>query len=150
MSLRPSVAGEHAPAESRSGSTAEVAALVRRYYNALEQGEALDGFYATDAEAGELAPVVKIGSGRGEVFLGHEAVAAAVRQVVATLTGNRLQSRRLIVSGRGDLRWFVDEVWWSGQAGAQPFASLTRWTGLCLRCPSGWKLLQLHVSEEAD
>jgi hypothetical protein len=128
-------------------ATEEVAALVRAYYRALEEGAALAPFYATEAEAGPWGPVLKIGSGEGEVFSGYAAVAAEVGRVSASLTGNRLRSRDLAVRRRGDLAWFADQVWWSGEEGGRPFASLTRWTGVCLRCPAGWRILQLHVSE---
>ncbi len=47
-----------------------VAALAGAYYRALEQGAPLEPFYATDAEAGDLGPVLKVGSGEGEVFRG--------------------------------------------------------------------------------
>ena len=131
-------------------AAAEVEALVRGYYRALERGEPLPPFYATDTEAGPLGPVVKIGTDAGEVFTGHAAVAAAVDRVTATFARNRLESRALLVRRAGDVAWFFDLVWWSGEAGGPPgapFASLTRWTGVCLRTPAGWKLLQLHVSE---
>ena len=121
--------------------------MLRAYYDALERGEPLDRFYATDAEAGALGPVVKIGSGNGEVFTGFAAVSAEVRRVSRTFRRNRLQSRGLTTRASGDVGWFFDQVWWSGEEEGQLFASLTRWTGVCLRCPSGWKLLQLHVSE---
>ncbi len=139
-------------------STSEVAAFVRAYYAALERGEALAGFYANDEEAGTLGPVVKIGSGKDEEFTGYAAVERAVNEVTAGFQRNRLESRALAVHDRGDLAWFSDLVWWSGEQPAasapeggrgayQPFASLTRWTGLCLRTTNGWKFLQLHVSE---
>jgi hypothetical protein len=123
--------------------------LVRAYYRALETGESLEGFYATEAEAGDLGPPVKVGSEHGEFFVGHAAIAAEVRRVTSSFTRSRLESRGLIVRRRGDLAWFADQVWWSGETEGQPFASTTRWTGVCLRCPGGWKLVQLHVSEEA-
>jgi hypothetical protein len=143
--------------------TAAVLALVRAYYGALETGDPLGPFYATDEEAGDLGPVVKIGSGVGEVFRGAAAVRAEVARVGAAFSRNRLESRALLARTRGDLGWFSDSVWWSGLAAdgdrgeegpasgetsTRPFASLTRWTGVCLRLPGGWKLLQLHVSEE--
>ena len=132
-------------------ATGAIEALLRAYYQSLERGEPIDRFYATDAEAGALGPVVKIGSGNGEVFTGFAAVSAEVRRVSRTFRRNRLQSRGLITrapgSAVGDIGWFFDQVWWSGEEDGQLFASLTRWTGVCLRCPSGWKLLQLHVSE---
>jgi hypothetical protein len=135
--------------QGRSDSVAAVEHLVRAYYHALEQGETLEGFYATDHEAGALGPVVKIGSGSGEFFTGYGGVAAAVRHVTATLLENALESRGpLTVRQSGEVAWFVDRVWWSGVAGSQHFASLTRWTGVCLCTPRGWKFLQLHVSEE--
>jgi hypothetical protein len=134
------------------------ASLIRRYYAALELSEPLAPFYARDAETGALGPVVKIGSGKGEEFAGYAAVEQAVNQVTATFRHNRLESRALAVRRQGDLAWFSDLVWWSGEQVAagdatqgtaeyQRFASLTRWTGLCLRTPAGWRFLQLHVSE---
>jgi hypothetical protein len=126
---------------------AEVEALVRAYYGALERGEALPPFYATDGEAGALGPVVKFGSDAGEEFSGFEAVAGAVEGVTAALLRNRLESRNLLVRRSGDVAWFSDLVWWSGEVAGQPFASLTRWTGVWLRLAAGWKLVQLHVSE---
>lgn len=125
----------------------DIVALVREYYRALEAGEALTSFYATDAEAGELGPVVKIGSGEGEVFTGHDAVASEVERVRRSFARHRLESRGLIARGAGDVGWFVDQVWWSGMADGQPFASLSRWTGVCRRVSGGWRLIQLHVSE---
>ena len=161
--------------------TAAVTALVRRYYAALERGEPLPGFYATDEEAGAFGPVVKIGSGQGEELTGSAAVARAVEAVTATFSQNYLESRALQVRCAGRIAWFSDLVWWSGvqverriegepnaeqerspeqeggkqEGGKQgsgkqeghPFASLTRWTGVCLLTASGWKLLQVHVSE---
>lgn len=127
--------------------TAELVALVRGYYRALETAGPLSPFYATDVEAGELGPVVKIGSGIGELVVGTGPVTAEVERVRLSFAHNRLESRGLVVRRRGDVGWFVDQVWWSGEVKGQPFASLTRWTGVCLRCPRGWKLIQLHVSE---
>ena len=115
-------------------------------------GSALDCFYATDEEASELGPVVKIGSGKGEVFVGHAAIAAAVQEVTRTLTENRLESRGpRFVRTQGDLAWLVDVIWWSGVADGKPFGSLTRWTAVCRRTPArGWRFLQVHVSEEVE
>jgi hypothetical protein len=133
---------------------APVTALLLAYYRALESGAPLAPFYATDAAAGDLGPVVKFGSGKGEAFRGSAAVAAEVVRVGAALSANRLESRALTARRRGDVGWFSDLVWWSGVDGAggdrtaAPFASLTRWSGVCLRLPEGWRLLQLHVSEE--
>lgn len=126
--------------------------LLDGYYGALERGAPLEGFYATDEEAGELGPVLKIGSGKGEVFAGHAQVAAAVNEVTRTLADNRLERRgERIVRVRGDVAWLFDVVWWSGVAGGKAFGSLTRWTAVCLRTPSrGWRFIQLHVSEEVD
>jgi type II secretory pathway component PulJ len=131
------------------GGAEGVAALARAYYEALEQGAPLAPFYATDAEAGDLGPVLKVGSGEGEVFRGAGAVRAEVQRVGAAFARNRLESRALQARARHDLGWFFDLVWWSGESEGAPFASLTRWTGVCLRLPGGWKLLQLHVSEGA-
>ena len=129
-----------------------VETLLDRYLGSLEEGGALEGFYVTDEEAGALGPVVKVGSGVGEVFVGQAAVAAAVGKVTRTLTGNRLEPRGpRIVRAHGDLAWLVDTVWWSGVSEGQSFASLTRWTALCLRTPArGWRFLQMHVSEEVE
>jgi hypothetical protein len=132
-----------------SGALAPVQKLVRAYYAALERGAPLEGFYATDAEAGDLGPAVKIGSGEGEVFAGYDAIAAEVRRVTSTFAENRLDSRGLEVRRRGDVAWFADQVWWSGVADGTPFASLTRWSGVCLRCADAWKFVQVHVSEAA-
>lgn len=121
--------------------------MVRAYYRALEEARPLAPFYATDAEAGALGPVVKIGTEAGESFSGHDAVASEMGRVSASLLQNRLESQGLVVRRRGDLAWFADQVWWSGQERGRPFASLTRWTGVCLRGPMGWRFLQLHVSE---
>jgi hypothetical protein len=126
-----------------------IGALVRAYYRALETGAPLSGFYATDEEAGDLGPPVKVGSGAGEVFVGCIAIAAEVARVTASFAENRLQSRGLVVRQRGDVGWFADQVWWSGRTEGKDFASLTRWTGVCLRAAAGWKLVQLHVSEAA-
>jgi hypothetical protein len=127
-------------------------ALLDAYYGALEKGTPLDGFYATDDEAGTLGPVVKIGSGRDELFVGHGSIAAAVGEVRRTLTENRLESRGpRIVRTQGDLGWLVDAVWWSGVTEGKTFGSLTRWTAVCLRTPArGWRFLQVHVSEEVE
>ncbi len=131
-----------------AGSIEPVARLVRAYYQALERGEPLAGFYATDEEAGTLGPVVKIGSGEGEVFAGFDTVAREVARVSATFARNRLESRALQVRRAGDVAWFTDLVWWSGESGGEPFASLTRWTGVCIKLAGDhWKLVQLHVSE---
>ncbi len=126
--------------------------LLDAYYSALEKGMPLDGFYATNEEAGALGPVVKIGSGKGELFVGHGSIAAAVDQVTRTLTENRLESRGpRIVRTQGDLGWLVDTVWWSGVSDGKTFGSLTRWTAVCLRTPArGWRFLQVHVSEEVE
>ena len=126
---------------------AEVAALVRGYYAMLERGEPLSAFYARDEDAGPLGPVVKIGSGKGEEFTGYTTVERAVNDVSDTFTRNCLESRALHVRCWGDAAWFSDLVWWSGAAYGAPFASLTRWTGVCLRLPAGWKFVQVHVSE---
>ena len=129
----------------------EVEAVIRTCYGALEQRMPLERFYVTDEEAGELGPVVKMGSGKDEVFLGYAATAEAVRKVGATFAENRLESRGpLLVRAVGDVAWFADTVWWSGRASGEAFASLTRWTGICLRTARGWRFLQLHVSEEVD
>jgi hypothetical protein len=127
---------------------AEIVSLVERYYAALVKGEALDGFYATDEQAGAFGPVVKVGSGEGEFFAGFAAVTRAVRGVSDTFSDNRLESRGpLLARDVGDIGWFAHTVWWSGRTNGRPFASLTRWTGVCLKTTSGWRFLQLHVSE---
>jgi hypothetical protein len=130
----------------------QVKSMLERYYQALEAGKPLDSFYATDEEAGELGPVVKVGSGPGELYVGSASVTAAVRHVTETLVENRLESRGpLQVRVSGDLALFADSVWWSGIADGKRFASLTRWTGVCLHtrdADNGWRFLQLHVSEE--
>jgi hypothetical protein len=128
-------------------STKDVIALVRRYYAALEDGAPLSGFYARDEEAAALGPVVKVGSGKDEEFTGYAIVKRAVDEVTASFGRNRLQSRALLVRRQGSIAWFSDFVWWSGEQAAQPFASLTRWTGVCLLTSDGWKFLQVHVSE---
>jgi hypothetical protein len=91
--------------------------------------------------------VLKVGSGEGEVFRSAAAVRAELQRVGSTFSRNRLESRALQARARHDLGWFFDLVWWSGESEGAPFASLTRWTGVCLRLPGGWRLLQLHVSE---
>ena len=147
-----------AQSDAPPSCTSDVAAFVRGYYAALERGEQLAGFYADDQEAGPLGPVVKIGSGKDEEFTGYSAVELAVNDVTAGFQRNRLESRALAVRYRDDLAWFSDLVWWSGeqlaasapeggQGAYQSFGSLTRWTGIFLRTPNGWKFLQLHVSE---
>lgn len=129
----------------------EVEALLDAYYRAIEAGAPLDGFYAHDATAGALAPVVKIGSGRGELFVGSDAVVSAVRRVTASYSENRLEQRGpRVVRVSGELALFADAVWWSGNDGDKRFGSLTRWTGVCLRTGDGWRFLQLHVSEEVE
>ena len=129
----------------------EVEALLDGYYRALEAGTALDGFYATDDEAGELGPVVKIGSGKGEVYVGSSAVSEAVRGVSESFSENRLEARGpRVVRAAGDLALFTDVVWWSGTTDGKAFGSTTRWTGVCQRTARGWRFLQLHVSEEAE
>ena len=130
----------------------EVDRLLDAYFRALEEGAPLEAFYVTDEEAGELGPVVKIGSGKGELFVGHGQVAAAVGEVTRTLIKNRLESRGpRIVRERGELAWLVDTVWWSGETDGKGFGSLTRWTAVCLRTEGrGWRFLQMHVSEEVD
>ncbi len=131
--------------------TTDTVALVRAYYRALEQGDDLATFYATDDEAGVLGPVVKIGSGAGELYTGYEATAAAVRQVSDTFAENALESRGpLLAREVGDVAWFVDTVWWRGRVAGRQFGSLTRWTGVCLRTPRGWRFVQLHVSGEVE
>lgn len=140
-------AAEHADQTDRQAEVAAVEALIRSYYRALERGEALPPYYATDDEAGPLGPVVKIGSDAGEEFTGSQAVAPAVQHVTATLVRNHLESRRLLVRRADDVAWFSDLVWWSGESAGQPFASLTRWTGVCLRLATGWRFVQVHVSE---
>jgi hypothetical protein len=125
--------------------------LIQAYYRALETSEPLDAFYASDAEADELGPIVKVGSGKDELFVGNAAVAAAVRRVSATLSENRLESRGpLLVRTEGELALFADTVWWAGQAAGKPFASLTRWTGVARRTARGWRFVQVHVSEEVE
>ena len=126
--------------------------LLDGYNRALEAGRPLNDYYVTDEEAGELGPVVKVGSGKGEVFVGHSQLAAALSEVTATLTQNRLEARGpRIVRGQGDVAWLVDVVWWSGVSGGKAFGSLTRWTAVCLRTTGrGWRFLQVHVSEEVD
>ena len=130
-------------------ASCDVEGLVRDYYRALEGNQPLAGFYATDAEAGAFGPPVKVGTGDAEVFVGYQAIAGELERGAATFARNRLGSRALLAHRRGDLGWFFDQVWWAGEADGQPFASLTRWTGVCVRCPGGWKLVQLHVSEGA-
>ena len=127
-------------------------ALLDSYLKSLETGKLLDRFYVTDEEAGELGPVLKIGSGKGEVFVGYAQVAAAVRDVTQTLTENRLEPRGpRIVRTQGDLAWLVDLIWWSGVADEKAFGSLTRWTAVCVRTRErGWRFLQVHVSEEVE
>ena len=130
-----------------TGSGQDAAALLRRYYAALETGSPLAPFFATDEAAGDFGPVVKIGSGADEVFTGYDAVRAEVEGVSADYSRNRLESRALLVQRAGDLAWFSDQVWWSGEVDGRSFASLTRWTGVCRRFDDGWRFLQMHVSE---
>jgi hypothetical protein len=121
------------------------------YYQALEAGAALEGFYATEAEAGELGPVVKVGSGKDEFFVGRERVVEAVRRVSRTFSENRVASRGpMMVTVREDVALLADTVWWSGRAEGKAFGSLTRWTGVARRTERGWRLVQLHVSEEVE
>ena len=65
-------------ARDDEGDAAPVTALLLAYYRALESGAPLAPFYATDAAAGDLGPVVKFGSGKGEAFRGSAAVAAGL------------------------------------------------------------------------
>ena len=129
----------------------QVKSLLESYYKAIEAGARLDSFYASDEEAGSLGPVVKVGSGADEFYVGSAAVGVAVRKVTETLTENRLEARgpSLVgVSSSGDLALFADRVWWGGVADGKRFGSLTRWTGVALKTTDGWRFLQLHVSEE--
>jgi hypothetical protein len=131
-----------------STSENEIVQLVERYYAALVKGDPLDRFYVTDEAAGALGPVVKVGSGEGEFFTGFAAVARAVRGVTDSFSENWLESRGpLLARVAGDIGWFSHAVWWSGTDSGTPFSSLTRWTGVCLRTPAGWRFVQLHVSE---
>ena len=130
----------------------DLGGLLDGYLTSLEEGKSLEPFYVTDEEAGALGPVVKIGSGKGEVFVGHAQVADAVREVARTLTQNRLESRGpRLVRMQGELGWLVDVVSWSGVVDGKAFGSPTRWTAVCLRTPArGWRFLQVHVSEEVE
>ena len=130
-----------------AAATAEVERLARAYYGALEEGTDLACFYATDAAAGPLGPVVKIGSDAGEEYVGWAATERALAGVRRAFARNRLESRGRLVRVAGDVAWFYDCVWWSGEVDGRPFGSLTRWTGVCLRTTGGWRFVQVHVSE---
>lgn len=124
-----------------------IGAAVRAYYRALEEATPLAPFFAADWPDG---PVVKIGTEPGEVYVGAAAVAAELERVQATLTDNRLRSRRLLTWTAADVGWFFDEVWWSGRAEGRPFAGLTLWTGVLRRAGGprrAWRFVLLHVSE---
>jgi hypothetical protein len=131
-----------------TGDWRTIEGLVLAYYRALEQGAPLAPFFVTDDGAGELGPPLKIGTAADEVYAGWTAIAQALDRVAATLSHNRLESRGLLTREAGAVGWYFDQVWWSGEEAGRPFASLTRWTGVCLRGPDGrWRFLQMHVSE---
>ncbi len=94
-----------------------MAALAGACYRALEQGAPLEPFYATDAEAGDLGPVLKVGSGEGEVFRSAAAVRAEVQRVGSTFSRNRLECgpcRRACA-----MTWAGSSTWCGGAARAR-------------------------------
>lgn len=120
-----------------------VAATVREYYAALRAGEPLAPFFLDDDTTAKV--------GVSEHLVGHEAVAAGLREQTETTTDWSVDSRALQVGRRGDTGWFSDRVGmaWTGE---RRHEYETRWTGALVRQPGApgdghtWSLVTMHVS----
>ena len=96
---------------------------VRHYYDALRSGDSLAPFFAT----GE--GVVKVGI--SERLVGHDEVAAGLRDQTETTTGWTVESRDLRVTERDSHAWFADSVRlaWTDTDLNVRYEFDTRWSG---------------------
>jgi hypothetical protein len=98
-------------------------ATIHAYYDALRRGEPLEPYFADDPE------VVKFGI--TERLVGHESIAAGLREQTRTTTDWTVESRRLTATERDRHAWFADDVrmaWTDTETGAR-YDYGTRWSG---------------------
>ncbi|MFB6079402.1 MAG: nuclear transport factor 2 family protein [Haloferacaceae archaeon] len=142
-------------------------ATVREYYEALRRGDPLAPYFAGDRPAGddaagaddgaglaagsEDAAVVKYGI--GERLVGHDAIAAGLREQTRTTADWTVESAALRVVERPAYAWFSDEVFlaWTDREADRERAFDTRWSGTLERRAAGdgddgWRFVGMHVS----
>ncbi len=128
----------------------DAAATVRAYYEALRSGEPLAPFFAREETT------VKFGI--GERLTGYTEIRDGLSEQTATTTDWRVESDRLLVTARGDLAWFSDDVrmaWRDLEADIR-YDFETRWSGALQRRPEAsrrpggpatpWRFVGMHVS----
>ena len=113
---------------------------VRNYYDALRSGDPLAPFFATGED------IVKVGI--SERLVGHDEVAAGLRDQTETTTGWTVESRDLRVTERDSHAWFADSVWlaWTDTDLNVRYEFDTRWSGTLERHDGEWLFAELHVS----
>ena len=126
---------------------------IRRYYDALRDGEPLHPFFADDG------PVVKVGI--GERLVGADAVAEGLREQTRTTAGWEVESRDLHVGsaapadGSDDepaFAWFGDAVFmaWNDTERGIRFEFETRWSGALAVRDGEWHFVEMHVSTAGE
>lgn len=122
----------------------DATATVRAYYERLREGEPLEPFFLDDPAT------VKFGV--GERLVGHDEVAAGLREQTRTTTDWTVESRSLRVAERGDHGWFTDDVrmaWTDTEADVRHGFD-TRWSGAMTRVDGDWRFGTMHVSVAVD
>lgn len=120
-------------------TTSDAELVVREYYEALRTGEPLPPFFAEDDS------LVKVGI--SERLVGHEEVAAGLREQTGTTEEWTVESRDLRVTERDGYAWFTDDVHmaWTDTLTGTRHGFDSRWSGT-LEDRDGWVFVDMHVS----
>lgn len=119
-------------------------ARIEEYYESLRRGDPLAPFFL------ESPATVKVGI--GERLLGHESVAAGLREQSRTTEDWTVESADLRVETDGDAAWFADAVrmGWDDAPDDRRLQFETRWTGTLVRRDDEWFFATMHVSASVD
>lgn len=117
---------------------------VRRYYDALRDGEPLPPYFADDETT------VKFGI--TERLFGYDAVEEALREQTGETENWTVESNDLRVIERDEHAWFRDAVRmaWENPRKERTYDFETRWSGTLEKSgdENGWHFVCMHVSAE--
>ena len=121
----------------------EPAAVVRAYYQALRDGDALAPYFS------DAGTTVKFGI--SESLWGGDAVADGLRQQTGTTTDWAVESQNLTVDRAGETAWFADDVFmsWTDTEARIRYEFDTRWSGTLVQ-NDDWQFVGMHVSTAGD